>query len=79
MWHYPIGEEVTGYNPYLLCTGSTRWVQEGFGASDNEIHPKRRQRHSHQLRAGGIPFHPSSHRLCPVTRLEQTGYVVHNR
>jgi hypothetical protein len=23
MWHLPIGREVTGYNPYQMCTGST--------------------------------------------------------
>jgi hypothetical protein len=29
---------VTTYIP--LCTGSTRWTQEGYGDSDNSIHPK---------------------------------------
>lgn len=57
-WHHAIGEEVAGYNPYSLCTGSARWAQEGYGNSDNGIHPKRQ--HSHQLWAGEIPSVKSS-------------------
>jgi hypothetical protein len=37
-----------------LCTRSARWAQEGYGDRDNDLHPKRQ--HSHQLRAGEIPF-----------------------
>jgi hypothetical protein len=53
MWHHPIGGEVTGYNPYPLCTGSARWSQEGYGDRDNVIHPNRQR--SHQLQVGEIP------------------------
>jgi len=26
-WRHPIGGKVSGYNPYLLPTGSARWAQ----------------------------------------------------
>jgi hypothetical protein len=70
MWHHPIGREETGYNPYPLCTGSTR--RESINAdSDISIHLRRRR--SHQLRVSEISS-IKSRRLCPVTRLAVLGW-----
>jgi hypothetical protein len=69
-WDHPIGGEVTGYNPYPLCTGSARWVHKGYvdSDSDNGIHPK--HRHCRQLRESGIPSieSPVTSLLSPVTQ-----------
>jgi hypothetical protein len=68
MWHHPIGAELTSYNPYPLCTRSARWAQEGYGDSDNDIHPKRQR--SHQLQAGEIPPFIESPVMSRNTQLE---------
>ncbi len=64
-WHHPIGGEVTGYSPYLLCTGWARWAQEAYGNSDNSIHPKLQR--NHQLQAGEIPSVKSPVLSCNMT------------
>ncbi len=53
-WRHPIGGEVSGYNPNLLCTGSAaRWMQRVMWTVTNTIHP--RLPRSHRLWASDIP------------------------
>jgi len=53
MWHHRIGAGVTRYNPYSIHIGLAKRAREGYGYSDNDIHP--RHLHSHQLWASEIP------------------------
>jgi hypothetical protein len=74
-WCHPIGQDVSGYyNPHLLRTGLARPVEGVMGTTTTFIPDVRPSSHCY----GRVKSHPSSHRLCLVTRLKQPSYWKKN-
>ncbi len=73
LWRHPISGEVSGYNPYLVHTGSARLVLGVMWTATTAFIPEVRVVISY----GQVKSCPLSHWLCPVMWLKQPGYVVH--
>jgi hypothetical protein len=85
MWRHLICSELVGYKSYPPSTGLARQVQCSYGDSIYRLksgcwctHRLRGAWNSARPLCCSVQWRLMAHRLCPVTWLEQAGYVVHN-